>query len=113
MSEIGVRFVDRLVLTDQTAQLPAEGAGTRLERRIGEPLRRFDRLRRQSPDRRQERNRKQHPTDHQDSAEPAGMTAADVRPAGKRMRIRRSLSETRPPKAARIAPNQIHGTSGL
>ena len=43
----------------------------------------------------------------------AGMTAGDVLPAGKRIRRRRSVSDTAPPKAARIAPNQIHGTSGL
>ena len=46
-------------------------------------------------------------------ADPADPTATAVLAAGRRKRNRRSLSETRPPKAPNIAPNQIQGTSGL
>src|SRR5258708_11892362 len=38
MGEIGVRIVNRLVPTDEAAQLLTERAGERLERRMGEPL---------------------------------------------------------------------------
>jgi hypothetical protein len=51
MGEIGVLFVDRLILADQAAQFLAERAGSFFEHRIGEPLRRFDRLRELSADR--------------------------------------------------------------
>ena len=113
MSEIGVGFVNRLVLTHEATQFLAEGAGARLERGIGEPLRWFDRAGRGSRNRHQEHNRDEQPSDHQESTDPAGITAVDIFDTGIRRRRRRSLSDTRPPKAARIAPNQIHGTSGL
>ena len=44
VGEVGVGFIDRLVLADKAAQLLAEGAGAPFERRIGEPLGRFDRM---------------------------------------------------------------------
>ncbi len=42
----------------------------------------------------------------------AGIAIAEVRVARTRA-SRRSLSDTSPPRAARMAPNQIQGTSGL
>ena len=42
MGEIGVGFVDRLVLADEAAQLPADGPRAGLQRRILQHLRRLD-----------------------------------------------------------------------
>ncbi len=113
VGEIGVQLVDRLVLADETTQFLAQRPGARLERGIGEPLGGFDRMGRRSGETRRQRDREGQPTDHQLSADPADVTASEVLAAGRRRRSRRSLSETSPPRAARIAPNQIHGTSGL
>src|SRR6266446_562704 len=112
MGQIGIRIVNRLVLADKAAQLLAEAPRARLESRVGEPLGGLDRKHGRSPEHGGQKRGENQSADHQRSAGRAP-AATGARTAAGRVRSRRLASETKPPEAARMAPNQIHGTSGL
>jgi len=102
-ADAGVALVDALVAADRAAQPGADLAGARLERRVVEHLIGFDR----------ECGRRDQREDEREPFHSAATVATGARRAPAATRIRRSVSETTPPSAIRIAPPQIHAAIGL
>ena len=112
-----VGIVDGLVLADDAAQMLAEIARPRLLRRVGQDLVGLDGQRRRGEgDQRAERERlpeetvRHHRSISYSAGASAGSSPRDRR--GAPTRKRRSESETKPPSAMTIGPNQIQGASG-